>query len=422
MKPATFLAAALVAALGLPAAAAAEEGPVFVPTLKKAFVLSKERGAPILVWVSGDQDADEKTDLENIRNKDALKGMAGFLVVFVSPPDVSHGSRDGTIDGKPAKVCSYVPSITCADHKNAWSEVFGAYGDAMADKGGMAKVPNHFVVGPDGKVVGSVNNGTLAGGFSAVTPPNLVRGLKDMMNKAGGPGLTDAQYAELQKTLAAARTLVEAGRLKEAAGVLKPFTEIRKNIGIVQDARDLLKKVDKEASTALAKAKSLLAEKPVAGLAALEQVAADYPGTESAGVAAKAVEDYRGSPEGKKALADLVRDKQGRGELQKALESVGKDDGRALKALDAVARKYAGLPSGDEAAAKAAAMRGDPDLVKRVQAAEDERAARAALTQARGLLDAGKKADAAAALKTIVEKYAATDAGKEAAKLLEGLR
>lgn len=422
-RPPLAAAAILAAALALAPASAAEEGPTWVPSLKKAFALSKDRGAPILIWCVLDDEPDNKADIATLQNQEVRKAMAGYLVVLGDPHD-AHGSQDGTIGGKPAKVCRLAPGITCADHKAAVNEVYTTYGDLCVDKSSNMKMPCHFVVGPDAKLIGAINNGTVAAGFGPVAPAAMVRGLKEMLTKAGGPGLSDAQFADLQKALAAGRSLVDAGRMREAAKALAPFAEIRKNIALVAEAREVLKKVDREAAPALAKAVALLKEKPLAGLAALEQVAADYPGTESADRARKESADFQASPEGKKALKDLAREKEGRAELGKALEAAdaGKDDARALRTLDALAKKYEGLPCGEEAAAKAAAIRGDPARMAALEKAEGERAARSALVAAKGLLDAGKKDDAAARLREIVGKWADTAAGKEAARLLEGLR
>lgn len=400
-----------------------EDGPQWVPSLRKAFEMSKDRGAPILVWCVGDADSAEKADHETLRHREVQKAMKGFLVVLANPVD-THGTQDGTLEGKAAKVCRLAPGIACSDHMRAWSEVYGSYADVMGDKSGNIKVPNHFVVGTDGKIVAAINNGTIQAGFDAVPPPQMAKGLKDALAKAGGPGLTDAQYAEFQKSLAAARTLVEGNRMREAAQVLRPLSEIRKNIALVVDARELLARVDREAAAAFAKANALLKEKPLAGVAGLDQVVEDYPGTESAESARKAVEAFKGSPEGKKALRDMAREKAGREELAKALDLAGPrgDDTRALRALDAVARKYAGLPVAEAAEARAAAIRNDPERMKAVQRAEDERAAKSALVLALGMRDGGRKEEARAKLAEILEKYPETDAAKEAAGLLEELR
>ena len=417
--PRLLVVAATVVALA--AAAPAADGPTWVASLKQATALARERGAPILVWCVGDVDADEKADQECLRNKDVLKAMAGYLVVFANPVD-THGTQDGTIGGKSAKVCKLAPGIVCSDHMRAWTDVLNVYGEYTQDKAGIAKVPNHFVIGADARVLGTINAGSLAGGFSKVAPAAMITGLRDMLAKAGGPGLSDAQYGDLQKALAAARPMVEGGRMKEAAQALRPFQEIHKAVAIVLEARELLRKVDKEAAPALAQAQALLQGKPLAGLAGLDRVIQEYPGTVSADVAARAVSDFKASPEGVKAMKEMAREKDGRAELLKAIDFAGKDDGRALKALEAVAKKYAGLPSGEEAAEKAAAIRGDPAKMKAIQKAEDERAAKGALTAARGLLDGGKKEEANAKLKEIVDRYPDTDAAKEAARLLGGAR
>jgi hypothetical protein len=283
-------------------------------------------------------------------------------------------------------------------------------------------MPCHFVVNSDGKLVGTINNGTLASGFDVVPPAVMVRGLKELLTKAGGPGLTDKQYAEFQKLLTLGRDLVSNNRMSEAAKTLKPLSDYGKNIALVVDAKELLVRVDREASTAFAKANSRLAENPLAGVAALDKVAADYPGTESAASARKAAAEFRSSPAGKKAVKEMAREQAGRKEMEKGLAAAGKDDAKALRTLDGIARKYSGLPVGDDAKAKAEAIRSDPERMKAIKAAEDERAAKSALFLARGLKDGGRTEEARKKLQEIVDKYPDTKYAKEAAKLLEELR
>ncbi len=413
------LAAALAAALALAPvpARAAGEGPRWIPSLKKAFEIAKERGAPILIWCVMDEDSSNKADQDVLRNKEVQKAMSGFLVVLGNHQE-GHGSQDGTLNGKPAKVCRLAPGITCQDHKTAVDEIYRTYGDVCVDKASNMKMPCHFVVNGDGKVLGMINNGTLAGGFDVVQPPKMVEGLKAMLVKAGGPGLTEEQYAAFQKALAAARNSVEQNRMSEAAKTLKPLIDCGKSIGIVKDARELLKRVDREATASLAKAQAILRTDAVSGLVGLDRVAEDYPGTESAALAKKA------SPEGKKAIKDMGREKEGREKLAKALEVAEgrKDDARALRMLDEVSKAFAGLPVAEDAAGKAQAIRSDPERMKAIEQAQSEREAKSELVAAKGLLDAGKKDEAVKALKAIVEGHPGTKAAEEAQKILDGLR
>src|SRR3972149_6739093 len=120
--PAAALLLAAVPIVVGPPAAAADEGPEFIPTLAKAFAISKDRGNPILVWAVIDDDPDNRSDQETLKNKDVQKAMKGFLVVIGNHED-THGTKDGTIDGKPAKVCALAPTITCADHRRAIDEI-----------------------------------------------------------------------------------------------------------------------------------------------------------------------------------------------------------------------------------------------------------------------------------------------------------
>ena len=127
---------ALVLALAL-AGPADEEGPRFVRSLKKAVEIARERGYPILVWSTMDSDSSSKADQEVLKNKEVQKAMKGFLVVFANH-ETGHGSKDGTIDGKPAKVCSIVPSILCADHEAAQNDIYRTYSDIAVDKATVA--------------------------------------------------------------------------------------------------------------------------------------------------------------------------------------------------------------------------------------------------------------------------------------------
>jgi hypothetical protein len=419
------LAAALVLSAAIPPALALEggDGPTWAPDLRKALERSRERGQPIVVWCNTDGEEQNKTDQGVMKNPEVLKALKGYLVVYGNNSD-HHGSQDGTIDGKPAKVCRLAPGITCADHKRIIDQVYTTYSEFCVDKQSNLKMPVHFVVDSDTKVVLQINAGTLAAGFDAVPPAQMAKGLRDGMAKVGGPGLTDEQFEGLRKAIASANASVGQNRMEEAARALAPFGAIRKKIAILDEAKEILKRVDREAAPKLAEGKARLASEPIAGLALLEKVAADYPGTESAIAARRLADEFRESPAGKKAAKDAARETEGRAELDKAwaLAESGKDDPGALRLLDGVARKYAGLPSGEDAKAKAAAIRGDAARMAAIEKAGAERAAKTALTSAKGLLDAGKKDEARKALQEIVAKHAGTAAADEATKLLEGLR
>jgi hypothetical protein len=425
LRPALVASALAAGVLLAPAALGLEggDGPTWVPDLRKALEKARERGNPVLVWCNTDGEAQNQTDQTVMKNPEVLKAMKGYLVVYGNNTD-HHGSQDGTIDGKPAKVCKLAPGITCADHKRIIDQVYTTYSEFCVDKQSNLKMPVHFVVGADAKVVLQINAGTLASGFDAVAPGAMTKGLKDGMAKVGGPGLTDEQFEGLRKAIASARSSVDQKRMSEAAKALAPFSAIRKKISILDEAREVLKSVDREAAPKLAEGKARLAAEPIAAVALLEQVATDYPGTDSAVAARKIVDEFRESPAGKKAVKDVARDAEGRAELDKAwaMAESGKDDAAALRLLDGIAKKYAGLPSGEDAKTKAAAIRADSPRMAAIEKVAAERAATGALTAAKGLIDAGKKDEARKALQEIVTKHAGTAAAGEATKLLEGLR
>ncbi len=424
-RPAALVLAAALAASLLPgrAPAAEEEGPRWMRSLKQAIEISKERGYPILVWCSIDGDKDNKADQDVMRSKEVLKAMKGFLVCYGNN-ETGHGSIAGTLDGKPAKVCSLAPGITCQDHKTMMDIIYSNYGDVCVDASSNMRTPVHFVIDGDGKVVGQLNNGTRTGGFDVVPAPKMVEGLKALLDKAGGPGLTDEQFEQFRKALASARESLDGKRVTEAAKALIPIVATGKKIALVADAKELLARVDKSAAPALAMARSVLKEDPVAGLVALEKVAGDFPGTESGIAARKELDAYRASPEGKKVLQAMGREKEGRAELDRALKEAGdgKDDAKLLRLLDGIAKRYEGVPCAAEAKRQADLVRNDPARMKALEAAAEEREARGDLTAAKGLLDAGKKDEAVAALRRILDKHPGTKAAEEAKKVLEGIR
>ena len=409
---------------GAPAAALAQEAePEWVPDLRKAFAVAKERGYGIVVWCSTDGESSNKADHECMRRPEVLKAMRGFLVAYGNNLD-HHGTKDGTIDGKPAKVCRLAPGITCGDHKRIIDQVYSTYGDVCVDRTSNLKLPVHFVLDPDGKVVAQINSGTLASGFDAVPHPAMAKGLADALAKVGGPGLKTEELERLRQALMSARTSFEGRRASEAAKTLVPISSLKKKIDLVKDAKELLARIDREAAPLFAEAKGKLAAEPLAALALLDRVAEDYPGTDSAEEARKAAAAFRDSPEGKRAAKDMAREKEGRAELAKAVETAdgGKDDARALRLLDGIAKKYEGLPVGTAARDKAHAIRSDPARAEALKKGEAERAAKSALTAAKGLLDAGKRDEARAALHAVAKDHAGTAAAAEAQRLLEGLR
>ncbi len=417
-----LLAGAILAAA--PAAPAADEGVTFVPTMKAAFEKAKVNGAPILVWAVGDDDSAEKADQQVFLEPTVRKAMRGYLVLFANPVD-GHGSENGTVDGKPGKVCKLTKAFPCDSHKVAYNELRNSYADVMNDKAGASRFPNHFVLDAARKVVGSIVNGSLAGGFDAVQPPTMVKGLQSLLLKAGGPGLTDEQVDAAKKKVMAARTTLEGGRAAEAAQILAPVAAIAKPIEVVAEAKDLLKRVDRAAAEPLGKAQAdLKAGKVIDAIAGFDRVVKDFPGTESAAAAQKARDQFLASPEGKKALVDVKRQGEGREKLKKALAvlEAGSRDAEALRLLDDIARAYKGLPVGEEAAAKAEAIRGDPERMKAIAADKANRDAAGLLSQAQGFLAAGKKDEARERLQKILDSYPGTPAAEEAKRLLEANR
>jgi hypothetical protein len=417
---ARFAAAAVAVALvASPAPAETVDGVEWMPSLSKSFEQAKLRGAPIFVWVVGDDTDTEKRDQDGLRDPKVRQAMRGFLVLLANPGD-KHGETEVEIDGKFVKGCRLAPGIRCQDHRNSFAEVYKSFADLIANKSGDIKVPNHFVLDPDGKMLGAVNNGDLQRGFDPVTPVDMAKGLNAIMAKVG-PGLDAGQVEDFRKRLVRARAAADARRYVEAAKDLAPIVAVRKNIGFVLEAREVLVRVDREASEVLGKARATRKEgRILEAMALLDRVARDYPGTESADSAAVEAEALRKSPEGKKAAADLKKEAEGRAALEKAraVAAAGGKDAEALRMLEGIATKFKGLPVAADAEAEAAKIRDDPVRAEALKKAKRERDAKDLLITARGLLDSGKRPDGVLVLKRIAEEYPGTAAAAEAGRLL----
>jgi hypothetical protein len=382
------------AALAAPAAADVFDGVDWMPGLKPAFEAAKARGAPILVWCLGDDGDSERKDAESLRDPKVRQAMRGYLVVFANPHE-RHGSMEFVVDGKGVVGCKLAPGIRCASHQLAWNEVYKSFADVMS-KDGNIKVPNHFVLDPDGKVLGTINNGDLSRGFDPVTPADMVKGLTSLMAKVG-PGITAEQLEDFRQRLVRARAAADARRFAEAAKEIEPILAVKKNIGSVVEAKEVLVRVDGEAAGVLAKARAVRKTGGVLeALTLLDRVSRDYPGTESAAAAAKEFEELKKSPEGRKAQAELKREAEGREALKKALAlaAAGGKDAEAVRLLEQVATRFKGLPVAAEAAAEAEKILADPVRAEAVKKAHAERQARDKLLEAKALLDSGKKVDA----------------------------
>lgn len=177
----------------------------FLGRLEEAKTLAKERNVPLLVHIvlEGEQANDEYRD-KVLPAKDLVAASAGAVVIVAnngthSKKVVDEPQPDGTVVRK--ELCSVYGTPGCNAHQRCWGDLFRDYSEETGGERTM-NCPQTIVLAPDGEVALRVNNG------NPPPPEDVVAALKETQLKAG-PGLTDAELADVKRLLAEGETLME---------------------------------------------------------------------------------------------------------------------------------------------------------------------------------------------------------------------
>ncbi|MBK7876529.1 MAG: hypothetical protein IPJ77_12400 [Planctomycetes bacterium] len=175
----------------------------FLGTYSDAKALAKERNVPLIVHIvlEGEQANDQYRE-KVLPNKELVAASANAVVIVANngthpKKSVEEPQPDGTKVRK--ELCSLYSTPNCGAHQRCWDDLYRELHEAD----GSLRCPQTLVIAPDGEVALRVNTG------NPPEPDQLVGALQEVVLKAG-PGLTDAQLAEVQKLSAEGTTLSDS--------------------------------------------------------------------------------------------------------------------------------------------------------------------------------------------------------------------
>jgi hypothetical protein len=229
-----------------------------------------------------------------------------------------------------------------------------------------------------------------------------------------------ALLKQLRERLAAAQAAAQAGRPGEAVRALGELPALSANDPVLKEARALRQRIEAEFATGLAAARKFAEGGAfAAAISAYETLAGKYAGLSGAEQAAKDLSALRSDPQAKAALEKAQKAEEARQRLAAARRlEAAKDNGGALRAYELIAAEHAGTAAGDEAAAEAKRIRGNTELMKRIELADSSREAQRLFQKAQNFLRNGMKDQAKENLKELLARYPGTPAAREAEELL----
>jgi len=228
----------------------------------------------------------------------AFRKVAKEFVLLYANKDNDHGQvMVKRPDGKRVRRCADCPSIECTDHMYlAMSYARGFYPDSNC------RTPVHFVLNAKEEVVEVIKNGTFEQGFSHVPAKQVVAALKKLLDKYGR-GLTEEEYAEIQKWTIDARAARARHKVTLELNILNRIVAIGKEVHDVVAAKQRVQEIDKTAARELKKVDALVAEKKwEEALDFLAKLEKTYPGTLSAAAADQRSKELQGEREVKRLL------------------------------------------------------------------------------------------------------------------------
>lgn len=181
----------------------APESKPFLGTYEQAKTLAKERNVPLLVHIvlEGEQANDDYRN-KVLPDKELLAASANAVVVVANngthaKKAVEETEADGTKTRK--EVCALYGTPTCGAHQRCWDDLYRELHEAD----GSMRCPQTLVIAPGGEVALRVNTG------NPPAPDELIGALQEVVAKAG-PGLSEAQLAEVKKLIEEGAALADA--------------------------------------------------------------------------------------------------------------------------------------------------------------------------------------------------------------------
>lgn len=307
----------------------------------------------------------------------------------------------GLTDEGAADIASFVTKMKMTYALGTDSSSGNAYG--------VRGIPTAFIVAPGGKVVwrGHPMNGLDEAVADALkeTPPVLVKPEDEARGKAL---LLEAEGAFAKKDYAAAATACK--QVAEIPGTFdaKPKAQARLDEIEKLAAADLKAAIGKDAATAHREALRIAKAYEGTPTAATAATVAGKLAEDPAVVAAQQAKDDEATAAGLLEEAATVL-KQG-------------NSAEALANYEKLAANYPSTKAGAEAAKKVGELKGNKDLMARLEQDRNDKAARSLLSMAKSYHTNKRYPQAQATLKKLLESYPTTDSAPEARQLLASIK
>jgi hypothetical protein len=315
----------------------------FSGRLEPALALAKERNVPVLIIAILEGEAQNDETRTKVLVDPALVAASPWTVTLVSNNGTHpQKSVEVLVNGKTEKrsVCSAYGTPSCNEHRVHWDEIYNAY-----NENGELRCPQALVVMPDGKIFQRISPGD-------VPPVAKVVEAIEAARKSLGPGITDAQLAELKADVERARGLQKVGNHGAAWKAWNASLEILATGGRADEARRELAVCLAALQTARDKALAALqGPKPAEGYAQLVALREACEGIPLALEIARLIKDAESDPRTKGAIATYKREQAAEAlwlEAMKLLDD--KKEKPAERKVRQLLKKFRDTPAGERAA------------------------------------------------------------------------
>lgn len=181
----------------------------FLGKLAEARASAKERNVPILVHVILDKDsASDEYTKRILPDADVLRASVNAIVIVANNGTHAKGSAEEIVDGVKQKrdACAVLPAFrSCSQHQLCWDDMYRE----LHDEAGDMQCPQVAIFAPDGTLAARINTRDVP------NPAEIVSTLTEVATKAG-PGLSEAQLADVKKNLDVGRNALAAKAWPEA--------------------------------------------------------------------------------------------------------------------------------------------------------------------------------------------------------------
>jgi len=415
------IALSLVALVLFAGAANAAGGLKWARTLKDALAQAKERGSMIFICEAVSGETDNDAQIAALSDPSVVKALKNFVCLFANPSPIP-GPNKIEIDGRAEQTVRGMPGVAMKDAMHAWNEIRVQYVDLNTNSSGDTKIPFQFVIDGNGKVVAQIVNGTKEGGFGAVPAVALAAAL-NAITKQFGRGLSEDEYTELKEKVEKARKAMDAGDFRKALRLAEEVLKKNDRTAVADGAKEVRDTIVKQGEENIAKADEMVATDPTGAVVMLEDMQKVFAGTDLAKAARKKLSQLKRKPEVKAVLAEIKARRAAEKALTKAEGDIKKGQyARGLKALDEVAKKFAGTPLGDKAKAAADALRADEEIMKVALEQAAAKYCKGWLSMARSFAKNGMNGKAKEKYQEIIDKFPGTSFAEVAAEEMAKLR